>query len=270
MNEFRKFLVILRKDVQIEFSYRLGFVFRLISIFTLLLIFFFISEIFGPGVTPYLQSYGGNYFSFVLIGLSLSTFLNVGLITFANAVREEQKIGTLEMIISSPIRLTTYLFSALAWPFVFTAIQTVIYILIGVFLFKAELIFSQISIALVILALTVLAFSGLGIISAALVMVFKQGEAFAALFNIFNSLLGGIYYPVSVLPMILQKTALILPITHSLNALRAVLLSGASWRDVSGEVLTLLVFVAVLLPISLFCFHLAVRRAKYDGTLTHY
>ncbi len=82
-------------------------------------------------------------------------------------------------------------------------------------------------------------------------------------------LLGGIIYPVSVLPPALQLVARAIPVTYSLEAMRAALLSGASIADVWPDVRAFLLFALVLLPVSTAVFQWALRRTKIAGTLVH-
>jgi len=77
--------------------------------------FYFIAKLFGRAATPYLESYGGDYFSFVLIGIAFSDYLGVGLTSFAGIIREGQMLGTLEAMLITPppefILLTSFLHS---------------------------------------------------------------------------------------------------------------------------------------------------------------
>jgi ABC-2 type transport system permease protein len=82
--------------------------------------------------------------------------------------------------------------------------------------------------------------------------------------------LGGVYYPVDVLPAWLQLLARFFPLTYSLEALRRALLVGDSLADLARDVGVLGVFSATLLPIGLLAFRFAVRKAKRDGSLTQF
>ncbi len=62
----------------------------------------------------------------------------------------------------------------------------------------------------------------------------------------------------------------LLPVTYALDGMRKSLLASASLADVLPDVAALAAFAAVLLPLSLVAFRLAVRKAKRDGTLSHY
>jgi ABC-2 type transport system permease protein len=85
-----------------------------------------------------------------------------------------------------------------------------------------------------------------------------------------STLLGGVFYPVSALPEWLQGIARFLPITYGLEAMREVLLKGATLRTVLPDLVTLIFFASILIPVSLFCFKKAVARAKREGSLLQY
>jgi ABC-2 type transport system permease protein len=62
----------------------------------------------------------------------------------------------------------------------------------------------------------------------------------------------------------------LLPATYGLDGIRRVLIVGQGFSDVREPLVTLLVFLAVLLPFSLWVFGRAVRRAKREGSLIQY
>src|SRR5208337_944918 len=122
---------------------------------------------------------------------------------------------------------------------------------------------------LAVLLSTLLAFSGLGVLSAAYLLLFKRGNPAKWLLLGVSSVVGGMLFPVNILPGWLQFIARINPITYALDAMRAVLLDGASLLAISRPLLLLLVFGAILLPASMAAFSWALRRTKTTGTLTH-
>ena len=124
--------------------------------------------------------------------------------------------------------------------------------------------------ALVILLLTVVSFSSLGIIAASFIMVLKRGDPVTWLFNVVSGLLGGVYFPIAIMPGWMQGLSKLLPITYALEGMRLALLQGAALQKLVPEILALGAFSALLLPLSLFAFRYAVRLAKVDGSLTHY
>jgi ABC-2 type transport system permease protein len=77
-------------------------------------------------------------------------------------------------------------------------------------------------------------------------------------------------YPVSVLPVWLQHVARLVPVTYALEGMRAALLGHAALRDLWPSLAALLIFAAILLPVSFATFSWALRRTKITGTLTHF
>ncbi|MCB0237245.1 MAG: ABC transporter permease, partial [Anaerolineae bacterium] len=63
-------IAFLRRDLLLQTSYRFAFVLQFAGIFFNMLVFYFLSTLVGVGAAPYLEPYGGDYFSFVLIGLA--------------------------------------------------------------------------------------------------------------------------------------------------------------------------------------------------------
>jgi ABC-2 type transport system permease protein len=80
----------------------------------------------------------------------------------------------------------------------------------------------------------------------------------------------GIMYPVTVLPEALQLAARLVPVTYSLQGMRAALLEDASLPSLWPSLRMLLLFAAVLLPVSLAVFSWSLQRTKVTGTLTHF
>src|SRR5262249_34332303 len=114
-----------------------------------------------------------------------------------------------------------------------------------------------------------LAFSGLGILSASYLLLFKRGNPGKWFLLGISSIVGGMLFPVSILPPWLQFIARLNPVTYALDAMRAALLGGSNIFELWRPLVVLLVFAAVLLPASSATFAWALRRTKATGTLTH-
>src|SRR5208282_4190135 len=121
----------------------------------------------------------------------------------------------------------------------------------------------------VVLFATLLSFSGLGIFSSAYLLLFKRGNPAKWFFLGVSSVVGGMLFPVSILPAWLQVVARLNPVTYALDAMRAALLDGAGLPAIAHPLLILLLFALALLPASILAFSLALRRTKANGTLSH-
>jgi ABC-2 type transport system permease protein len=118
--------------------------------------------------------------------------------------------------------------------------------------------------------LTVLCFLSVGVLSASFILVYKTGNPFSWVLGTVSGLLGGVVFPVSLLPPWIRWVSSLLPVTYALDGMRKSLLASSAFAEVLPDVAALAVFDAVLLPLSLVAFRLAVRKAKRDGTLSHF
>ena len=266
----RKAIAFLKKDYLVESSYRFPFVMRVFAILTWLLTYYFIDKLFGRRITPHLEEFGVNYFSYVLLSTAFFGYIGVGLGSFSERIKTEQSEGTLEAIFMTPTDIKTMLFSLVLWNFAFATIDMIIYILVGILFFNIN--FSNVNMisAPLILALTILSLSSLGILSASFVMVFKRGNPLGWLVNGLEGLVGGVYFPIKVLPVWLQFLANFFPITYSIRAIELSVYRGYSVGQLWREIGILAIFTAILFPLSLVVFKRSVKKAKMDGSLAQY
>jgi ABC-2 type transport system permease protein len=263
-------IAFLKKDLQVATSYRLAFLMQLLGIGFTLALFFFLSRLIDATMNPYLGPYGGDYFSFVLIGVAVSNYLSTGLNAFSGRIRDEQVLGTLEAVLATPTRFSTFLLSSSLWSFLWASFQVLAYIVLGVLFFRLELRDPRFGTALLFLALTVVAFSSLGLLAASFILVLKRGNPVNWFFTSLSRLLGGVYFPVAVLPGWLQKTAKVIPLTYSLEGMRMALLSGKGIGSLRTEFLALVAFTAASLVVGVAAARFAIGRARRDGTLGQY
>ena len=85
-----------------------------------------------------------------------------------------------------------------------------------------------------------------------------------------TGVLSGAVFPVSALPQWLQPISALIPITQSLNGIRAALLRGSPLSGLHSEIAILGAYSLVLLPASVFVLQTMVRRARQAGSLGMY
>ncbi|MEM7113294.1 MAG: ABC transporter permease [Chloroflexota bacterium] len=267
MHRLAAFLI---RDFYIETSYRVAFWGGLVGIFLNTFVFYFLSEFLGSRTSDLLSEYNSDYFAFVLIGLALGSYFGVGLTSFARALRQAQTTGTLEALLMTPTAVGTVITGSALWSYTYATVRVLIYLLIGSLFLGLNLGQANYLAALVILLLAIIAFASLGIIIASLIMIIKRGDSLTALFGSFANLVGGVFYPIDIMPTWLQTVAQLLPITHALRAMRLALLTTASWQELAPEMFILALFCLILFPFALILFRLAVNRARQDGSLAQY
>ena len=263
-------LSFLQRDFRLQISYRFGFFLQIVGILLSLPSFYFLSLLVDQRVVPQLQAYGGDYFAFVLVGIAFMGYQNVALNSFARTIRSGQMMGTLEAMLMTPNRFSAILLSSSLWSLVLTSFEVSLYLLLGITLFGLRLDRINLAGAFLTQLLTILAFSGIGILSASFIVVFKQETPINFLFASISGLLAGVLYPVEVLPRWLQSLSNLLPLTYSLRAMRKAVLLGDSLTGISTDLLVLGLFACLLLPLGFSLFHYAVRCAKVHGSLTQF
>jgi ABC-2 type transport system permease protein len=257
------------RDVLTAASYRTGFVLSFGGSILNILGIFFLSKAFGAGLAAPIERYGGNYFAFAVVGVAFSTFMGVGLTGIGSRIREGQMTGTLELMLLSPNRLGVLLFSSSLWSHTQALVTLLVFLVTGVLL-GMDLGHANVPMATASLILAVVAFNALGLLSASMVIVIKQGNPVSLLVGMASVLLGGVLYPVSVLPGWLQAIGQLLPLTHALELIRRSVLQGEGIDTLWGPFLALAGLTAILLPIGLWACSQAVRLAQTDGSLSQY
>ena len=260
----------LRRDFIVATGYRLQFAGQFVTVLVSTFMFFSLSKLIDQDSSPYLIPYGGDYFSFVLIGVALSDFLLVSISTFAKEVRQAQMIGTFESMLVTPTAISTILFSSYLYPFFSSILRMMLYFVIGWMFFDFQVNPDYLLLFIFTIIVSILPFLGIGLISAAFIIVFKQGSPVTWLVGTFTGLLAGVMYPIAVLPDWVQTVSSIIPLTYGLEAIRMVFLQGATFSDISTELTILTLFTIVLLGLGLLTVHYSLRIARRDGTLLHY
>lgn len=266
----KKIALLFRRDFTVDRSYRIAFVIEIFQALFGAASFYFLSRfVASPSLTKSLPP-GSDYFSFALVGIAFFDYLSLALITFDGSLQEARQNGTLEHLLVTQTSLPVILAGSSLYPFAVLSLRTIIYIAWGAILFGFPLRGANWIGAVLVLAASVLAFAGLGILSASYVLIFKRSNPVTWAILGLSTVAGGMMYPVSVLPVWLQRIARLIPVTYSLEGMRAAILGHAATRDLLPSIAGLLVFAAIFLPISFAIFSWAVRRTKITGTLTHF
>ncbi|MGD8376348.1 MAG: ABC transporter permease [Acidobacteriota bacterium] len=263
------------RDFLNELSYRTAFLLQITGSFLFVTTWFFVSRFVARAFEAPPDLPGVSYFSFVLVGFAFYQYLNATLTSFSAKIRREQLTGTLEAMLVTPTPASLVVLGSTVWDFLMTTFRVAVVLVLGSALawgFGTEVGLKAAGIPafLVLLALTVASFTGIGVLSASFTIWLKRGDPVNYLITALSALLGGVFFQVEVMPGWLQHLAALLPITHALRGIRRALLAGAGLREVSTEIQVLLLFTAVLLPLGLAAFALALRRARVEGSLVQY
>ncbi len=204
-----------------------------------------------------------NYITFILTGSLLWTVIESCFGRMSYSFVREKHRKTLIYLMISPLNRISYLYGTLSQPLLQVFLRNtpvlIVASLIG-FVFHGSIF-----LALIIFILTFLAFSGIGIILAALA-AWKEGFRQAA-WVIARSLyiISGVYYPLAVFPEPFRGVFRMLPTTQAIDALRKVGLQGAGLAEVSGALIYLAIVAVISISIGLWVFKRMAKKAMYLG-----
>jgi ABC-2 type transport system permease protein len=269
LRRVRAFVV---RDFQLALSYRLQFFLQVLQVLFVVTTLFFISKIFAGGVVTRYSQWRDPLAAWI-IGLAFLNYFMTGFSSLATAIRQEQMQGTLEGVLMTPVSVPTFIVASSAYDFVSATFFSALYLFFG-WLFCGVEYRGNYLLALTFLVGTTLVLASLGILSASFAIVFKRGDPFGILIASSSTLFSGVFFPTQLIGEYAGHTvgqiSRFLPGTYGLDGLRRVLIEGQTFNQVRDPLFTLLAFLFVLFPFSVWVFSRAVRRAKREGSLIQY
>ncbi|HEU4585735.1 MAG TPA: ABC transporter permease, partial [Gemmatimonadaceae bacterium] len=266
MREIRS---LIKASFHTALSYRLSMVLSLGSLLFTVVPLFFVARALQSTMAKSISTEGGVYFAFLLVGMIAYTYISVAVNAIPNVVSSGVSTGTLEALLATRAPLPSLLLGLIGYNFLWTTVRAVVLLIAGM-LFGVHLAWGQIGSSFLILVLIVLAYLPFGLIGAALMLAFRTTGPLASVVLILSGLLGGVYYPTSVIPKGIQELSAAVPLTYGLRALRRTLLEGMPFSAVAPDVITLIGFVVLLTSVGLLALSEALHYARRAGTLAQY
>ena len=269
IRNLRDLALFFQRDLRIASTYRSPFVLEILEALFGAAMFYYVARFVDSAELRQSLPQGTSYFAYALVGFAFFDYLHAALDSFDRSLEEARDTGTLEPMLVTQVPLPVIIAGSAVYPFLATTLRIAVYLGWGALLFGFPLRSANWLSVIAVLLATLLAFSGMGILSSAYLLLFKRGNPSKWFLLSVSSVAGGMLFPVSILPDWLQFVARINPVTYALDAMRAALLEGASIIQVARPLSILLLFAVVLLPLSIGAFSWALRRTKVTGTLSH-
>ncbi len=267
--ELRKLLALTRVAALTAWSYRLNMVLSLGGLVFSLIPLFFVAEALQPMAEPSIADEGERYFSFLVVGLATAAYIGFAMRSIPAAISGGISSGTLEALFATPTRMSVLLAGMVGYPFLRTTAQALI-MLAAILVAGGTIVVASIPMALVILALLLAAHAAVGLVAAALHLVFRTSGPLVGATLALSTLLGGVYYSTTVIPDVIEPLSYVIPLTYGLRALRRSLLEGQPFSVVAPDVGILAVLTAVLVVVGIVSFRLGLGHARKAGTLAQY
>lgn len=268
--EARKVSAFMRRDFLIMLSYRVAFVSDLIAIGIQAAIFGFVAQLVDTSKLP---RYGGeptSYFEFVMVGVIIATVSALLLSRVANAIRQEQMIGTLEALLVTPTAPTTVQAGSVAFDLLLIPIRMGALLLAVTLAFGLDFKSSGALPAAVLMAAFVPFVWGLGLGTAAAIVTFRRGSGLLGGVMATLGLVSGAFFPLALLPLWLQRLAEANPVAIVMEGTREALIGGGDWSAVGSDLLILVPLAVCALLAGVVAFRAALEREHRRGTLGFY
>ncbi|MBI3287631.1 MAG: ABC transporter permease [Chloroflexi bacterium] len=215
-----------------------------------------------------LQVDGRRLVLYLVVGTLVWHYLSMIFYWLTDIIGLERWEGTIEYTLMAPIRRLTHMAGQTIFAVVYSLLFTGVILAVSVMLFEIDLASANLAGAALVMLSGSLSFIGVGIVGSTLPLLFpERGSQMTHVIIAALLLVSGVYYPVEVLPGILQRLAIVSPATYVLRGVRAALLDGASLPTLWPEIWPALLMGLVAIPAGLHAFGLAERYAKRAGKL---
>jgi len=271
----RQVYAVVWANLKILFSYKLWVVTDFLSTAASIIMYYFMGLQVDPAQLAS-RGYGDIYSAFALVGVATSQYLWICLSRLSHSIQHDIRGGTLETVAVTQIRMGAYFFGQTIRGYLIGLFLLVGTFSIGLFALRIPLQINAYTLLTVIVtfALMIISNQAIGFITAGIVMVYKRGDPITFMLAGLNEFLSGVLYPLELLKQfpIVYWMARALPYTYALDAMRKALNGGATIfsPEIYSDLVTLIIFSAVLLPIGLWVIQRGYNTIRKKGTMATY
>lgn len=205
---------------------------------------------------------------YLVIGTLVWHYLSVIFYWITDLIAIERWEGTIEYTLMAPIRRLTHMAGQTVFSVLYSLFFTGVILAVSALLLDIDLARANLFGAVVMLLAGSFSFIGVSIMASVLPLLFpERGAQMTHVIIALLLLVSGVYYPIDVLPGVLQWFGRISPAMYVLDGARGALLDGMPTAALWPHIWPVLVMGAVLIPAGLWVFGQAERYAKRSGKL---
>jgi ABC-2 type transport system permease protein len=209
------------------------------------------------------------YFGYVIVGLVIVEILTLSLGLMPISVRQELVSGTIERFLVSAHGPVNGILGTLLFPLCNALLSGVFTLVLATAIFGLPLATTSL-LAVPVALLGVVAFMPFALFLVAVVLAFKQVAGASQFIVSGIALIGGLYFPIALLPGWIRWASEVQPFTAATELMRHLLVDTPLAHPAWVELLKLLGFAVVLLPTSFLLLRLSIRWGQRSGTVAEY
>jgi len=273
----------IERNVRVWLYFKVHAGLQLIQGVAQLMVFLYLGQLVG---TAHFSSMaGGNYASYLVIGMVLLQLLDKSLIGPFVSLSGAYWSTRLESLMLSPYPIWLFVVSDTLWFYMTTSINAAAILVVGL-VFDASFGTPQSWVMLFwVLFLGLVGVFGLGLMSASTFSLLNakgREEPISWAIHLLQGLACGLYFPFALLPGALQAVGLVLPHTYAIDAVRRLFIaeytSGATLPvhqlfeldPLLVNCFCLAAGAALYLPLGIYLFQRGLRKSQEIGTLSRW
>lgn len=266
----RRLLAVARAYTLSMLTYRTRTLVSLLTVLIAVVPVYFVASALQPLAAKAIASESTEYFTYLIVGSVASFVVAEAVSSIPSLVNSYITSGTLEQLLTTPIRWPSLLAGLSAYGFAWVALRALVLLVTAWVWATSTIAWPRMLEFTVLMAMLAAAYVGVGLIAGALVLSIRSSLFVPQAVGTISALLGTVYFPASVLPPAFAPFAVLVPTTPALRAARQILLRDQPLTSVMPDVLQLLAWALGGMAIGGLCFHLALQHARRSGTLTQY
>jgi ABC-2 type transport system permease protein len=199
---------------------------------------------------------GARYIDFLIPGLLGMNLMNSGMWGIGFALVEMRQRKLLKRLVATPMRRSDFLLALVSSRLVLMLIEVALLLLFGAMVFRVRIEGALLSI-LLISALGAVSFGGIGLLTASRAQKIESVSGLINLVMMPMWIFSGVFFSYERFPKIFLPAIRALPLTALNDALRAIILQGASLGSQLGRIAILAIWGGL-------CFLLALRWFRWN------
>ena len=256
---------VVRRDAVIFLTYRAQVMTQVLGMLFQLTIFYFISKLLHSNRFGTPEA----YFAFVVVGLAIVQALIITLGLTPAQVRQELVAGTMERFIVSAFGATNGIVSMMVFPIISALATGATMLALAALVFGLPLAITA-PLALPVAVLGSISFIPFALALVAVVLMVKQATAGIQFVASGIAIVGGLMFPIALLPSWIRWASDVQPFTPAADLLRHLLVNSPLQHPAMIDLLKVVAFGVVLYPLALAFLVRAARFGQRRGTIFEY
>jgi len=251
-------------------TYRTRTLVSLLSVLVAVVPVYFVAGALQPLAAKAIASESTEYFTYLIVGSVASFVIAEAVSAIPSLINSYIASGTLEQLLTTPIRWPALIVGLSAYGYAWVALRAIVLLATAWVWATSTIAWPRLLEFGMIMAMVAVTYAGIGLLAGALVLAVRSSLYVPQVVAAISSLLGTVYFPVTVLPPAFAPFAAFVPLTPALRAARQVLLRDQPLLQVMPDVLQLMLWAVGGALVGGTAFHLALQHARRTGTLTQY